>query len=42
MAKLGTLEKCKVVLKYCGLTTKEIVGDVNSEKIDCFTTEFWT
>ncbi len=32
MAKLGNLEKGNVMLKYCGLTTKEIESDVNSEK----------
>jgi len=40
---LGASTKGNVLLQYCGLTENdiEVVGEVNSEKFDCFTPGTW-
>ena len=40
---LGASTKGNVILQYCGLTTNEIesVGEVNSDKFNCFTPGSW-
>jgi NDP-4-keto-2,6-dideoxyhexose 3-C-methyltransferase len=43
IAALGASTKGNVLLQYCGFTEKEVssVGEVNSEKFDCFTPGTW-
>ena len=43
VAALGASTKGNVLLQYCNLTEKEIafIGEVNSEKFDCFTPGTW-
>jgi len=43
VAALGASTKGNVLLQYCGLTTEEIkcVGEVNSEKLGCYTPGTW-
>ena len=43
VAALGASTKGNVLLQYCGLTKNdiEVVGEVNSEKFDCFTPGTW-
>jgi NDP-4-keto-2,6-dideoxyhexose 3-C-methyltransferase len=43
VAALGASTKGNVLLQYCGLTGNDInaVGEVNSEKFDCFTPGTW-
>ena len=43
VAALGASTKGNVLLQYCGLTENDIqvVGEVNSEKFDCFTPGTW-
>lgn len=43
VAALGASTKGNVLLQYCGLSEEdiEVVGEVNSEKFDCFTPGTW-